>query len=279
MFRVTIIGGGELAGAIAQRLAERDVVSTIRLVDDQRSVAAGKALDLIQSAPLRAFSTTVLASSSLESDDVDLVVIADSVDRGEWHAENGLMLVKSVAERYPRAPLLCAGANQRELVEQSVRELHLGRNRIVGTAPEALAASLRAVVALEVNGSPFDVALTVLGIPPSHIVVPWDEATIGGRQAVRMLDEPTRRRLSARTTALWPPGPYALAAAAVQGVEGVFGRSRRMISCFVGPDDSSGMRTRAAALPVRFGPNGITPLALPALNGYERVVLENAMML
>jgi malate dehydrogenase len=278
MLRIAIIGAGELAGALAQRLAQRDIVSLVHLVDDNVSVAAGKALDLMQSAPLGPFTTKVSAGSDVEGD-FDLVVVADSVDQGEWSAERGLMMVKRLGERHRRALMICAGASQRELVEQSVRELRLGRSRIVGTAPEALAGALRALVALEVNGSPLDVALTVLGIPPSHIVVPWDEATIGGRQAVRMLDEPTRRRLAARAPALWPPGPHALSASAVLAVEAVAGRSRRSISCFVGPDDSSGIRTRAAALPVRLSADGILALTIPALNGYDRVALENAMML
>ncbi len=84
----------------------------------------------------------------------------------------------------------------------------IARERLIGSAPEALAASVRALVALQTNGSVRDVALTVLGVPPAHAVVNWDDATIGGFAATRVLDEPTLRRLSAQVAPLWPPGPH-----------------------------------------------------------------------
>src|SRR5947207_2861409 len=81
------------------------------------------------------------------------------------------------------------------------------------------AAALRAMIALETDGSPQDIALSIAGVPPSQIVVAWDDATIGGFAAARVLDEPTRRRLAARLPSLWPPGPYALASAAAKVIE------------------------------------------------------------
>ena len=62
-------------------------------------------------------------------------------------------------------------------------------------------------------------------------------------------------------------------------VEVVARRSRASASCFVAPDDSSGRRARAAALPVRLGPRGIEAVVLPELNARDRLLLENAMLL
>jgi hypothetical protein len=110
-------------------------------------------------------------------------------------------------------------------------------------------------------------------------VLQWDDATIGGFAATRVLDEPVRRRIDARLPALWPPGPYALASAASKVIDAIVGRSRQRAVCFVAPDDSEGRRMRAAALPVRLGPGGIESVALPALNAHDRVALDNAMLL
>jgi malate/lactate dehydrogenase len=177
------------------------------------------------------------------------------------------------------AVVVCAGAAQRELVDRGVSELHMKRSRLFGTAPEALAAAARAMVALETNGSPRDVSLTLLGVPPAQTVVPWDDATIGGFVATRVLDEPTRRRIAARLPALWPPGPYALATAAVKAIDAMLGSSRRLSSCFVASDNSAGEKVRAAALPVRLGPSGILEVVLPELSAHDRVALDNAMLL
>lgn len=280
MAEIAVIGAGELGGLLADVCARRDVVSTIRLIDDAGRVAEGKALDIMQSAPIVRFSTKVTGSTDLTTAaGAALIFVADRATGGEWRDEDGLMLLKRIARLGASSTIVCAGVSQRMLVEHGVRELRFARERLFGSAPEALAAGIRAIVAAEIGGSAQDVGLTVLGVPPSHIVVPWEEATIGGFAATSVLDEPTRRRLAAKVAGLWPPGPYTLAVAAGKTAEAIVGRSRQTISAFVAPDDSNGRRARAAALPVRIGSAGIERIELPTLNGHDRVALDNAMLL
>jgi malate dehydrogenase len=275
-----IIGAGELGGALAHVLARRDLASTIRLIDETGQVAEGKALDIMQAAPIEGFATEVSGSTDLTTvAGAALVVLADRSGGSEWQGEDGLLLLKRLSQLGAGSVVLCAGASQRELIERGVRELRFARERLFGSAPEALAAAVRAIVALETNGSPSDVALTVLGVPPSQVVVPWEEATIGGFAATRVLDEAARRRLAARVEPLWPPGPYALAWAAAKAADAVLGRSRRTMSGFIAPDDSNGRRARTAALPLRLGEAGVLSDKLPSLSVRDRVALDNAMLL
>ena len=277
---VAIIGAGELGGALAHVLARRDAAGEIRLIDEAGRIAAGKALDISQAAPIDRFATRLSGSTDIATAaGAAIVVIADRPGGVEWHGEEGLALLRQIGKMASAAIVLCAGASQRELVERGVREMGAGRSRLFGTAPEALGSAARAIVALEANGSPGDVALSVLGVPPSHIVLPWDAATIGGFAATRVLDEPTRRRITARLPALWPPGPHALAAAASKVIEAILGRSRHRAICFVAPDDAEGTRMRTVALPVRLSTAGIAEVEQPPLNVHDRVALDNAMLL
>ena len=277
---VAIIGAGELGGALAYVLARRSVAGEIRLIDEKGTVAAGKALDIMQAAPIEGFATRLSGSTDVSSAaGASILAVTDRFGGGEWQGEDGLMLLKRIVEIGAGSIVLCAGSSQRELVERGVRELHVGRRRLFGSAPEALAGAVRAMVALETNGSPRDVALAVLGVPPSQLVIPWEDATIAGFAMTRVLDEPSRHRIEARAARLWPPGPYALASAAASAIEALLGRSRRLVSCFVAPDDSAGRRARAAAFPVRLGPPGIVDVALPSLSVRERVRLDNATLL
>lgn len=277
---VAIIGAGELGGALAYVLARRSVAGEIRLIDEKGTVAAGKALDIMQAAPIDGFATRLSGSTDVSSAaGASILAVTDRFGGGEWQGEDGLMLLKRIVEIGAGSIVLCAGSSQRELVERGVRELHVGRRRLFGSAPEALAGAIRAIVALETNGSPRDVALAVLGVPPSQLVIPWEDATIAGFAITRVLDEPSRHRIEARSARLWPPGPYALASAAASAIEALLGRSRRLVSCFVAPDDSAGRRARTAAFPVRLGPPGIVDVALPSLSVRERVRLDNAMLL
>jgi malate dehydrogenase len=278
MQRVAIIGAGELAGATAHVLARRQVARTLLMIDATGRVAEGKALDIAQAAPVEGFATELAGAADVSmAAAADVIVVADRANGGEWQGEEGLALLKQLSEIAPRSVIVCAGASQRELVDRAVRELTLSRNRLFGSAPEALAAGARALVALAVNGSPRDVALTVLGVPPAHIVVPWEDAAVGGFALTRLLDEPTRRRVASRVNALWPPGPHALAAAAAKALEAIAGRSYRLVTAFVAPDPASPVRTRTAAVPVRLGRSGLLDVVMPELSVVERVALDNAM--
>jgi malate dehydrogenase len=277
---VAIVGAGELGGLLAHVLARRDAARTIRLIDDKGRVAEGKALDIAQAAPVEGFATQLSGSTDWATGaGAQVIVVADRVGAGEWSGEEGLQLVAQLARSAPAAVILCAGASQRELVDRGVRERRIARTRLIGSAPEALGGGARALVALAANGSPRDVSLSVLGIPPSHTVIPWEDATLAGFALTRLVDEPSRRRIAARVAALWPPGPYALATAAVLAIEAIGGRTRRIVSCFVGPDTSAGVHSRAAAMPVRLGPAGIVDFVAPSLSVVERVALENAIQI
>ena len=280
MQEVAIIGAGELGGALAHALARSNLVRSIRLIDEAARAAAGKALDIAESSPVEGFSTRVSGGADVSmAAGASIVVLADRIGAGEWQGEEGLLLLKRLAQTARGSVILCAGPSQRELVERGVRELRFARSQLFGSAPESLAGAARALVALAVNGSPREIALSVLGVPPAHTVIPWGDATVGGFALTRLVDEPIRRRLSARINALWPTGPYSLAAAATAVVECMVGRSRRMVSAFVAPDMSMGISTRAGAMPVRLGPAGIVDVVLPSLSAVEQVALDNAIQI
>ncbi len=280
MLDVAILGAGDLGGTLAHTLARRDLAAAIRLIDSAGQVAAGKALDLMQAAPIEGFATRITGSTDPSTmGGAAIVVIADRSGQGEWLGEDGLTLLKQAQRMNRGAIVVCAGAGQRDLVERGVLEIGFSRLRLFGSAPEALASGLRAMVALETNGSVKDVALAVLGVPPAQTVVAWEDATIGGFAATGMLDEPARRKLAARVVPLWPPGPYALAAAAAETIAAIAGRSRRVLNCFVAPDVSAGRKSRTVALPVRLSSAGIDAVLEPPLGVNERVALETAMQI
>jgi malate dehydrogenase len=278
MIDVAIVGAGELGGSLAHVLARREIVRRIQLIDPAGQVAAGKALDIMQAGPVERFTTPVLGLPDISRvAGSGIVIVADSARSSD--AADPLLLLKQISQLASRAVVVCAGANGRDLVEQGVRELRYRRERLLGSAPEALAAAVRALVALQVNGSVRDVNLALVGIPPAHAIVNWDDATVGGYRVRQLLSEPALRKLSAQVAALWPPGPHALAHATAETLAAICGISRRTLSCFVAPDDSTGLRTRTVALPVRLGMTGVISVDEPTLDVAARVTLDNARLL
>jgi malate dehydrogenase len=277
---VVILGAGELGGTLAHILARAQTAPAIRLVDDAGQVAAGKALDIMQAAPIEGFSARVSGHSDPGLPvGAGITVVADRARGGEWQGDDALLLLKTLRRATEQGVVICAGATQRDLVERGVIELGYRRERLFGTAPEALAAALRAMVAIETDGSPQDVGLTVLGVPPGQIVIPWEEATIGGFLATSVLDQAARRRIAARVGPLWPPGPIALASAAAKAIQSIVGRSRKSLSVFMAADHTSGRRARTAAQPVRLGADGVAFVENVTLSTHDRVALQNAISL
>jgi malate dehydrogenase len=275
---IAIVGSGALGGAVANTLAIRDRVPDVRLIDDAGAVARGKALDILQSSPVDRFTTRVTASDSIESAvGADVVVIADAADGSREHAgEAGLALVRHLIRAGSRAPILFAGAGQTELMGRAVTELHLPRAMVVGSAPAALESALRALAGLALDGSAVEVAIRVVGIPPHHAVVAWEEATAFGQPMSTELPPHAIAGLSARIPGLWPPGPYALASAAARAAEAIVRGSRKRFSCFV-VVDAGPVRAAVASMPVELGPQGVVRVLEPALTRQERTGMENAI--
>jgi malate dehydrogenase len=279
MASVAVIGAGELGGAVAQALAIRDRVARVLLVDTSVGVAAGKALDIQQSGAVSGFHTQLDGTDDLTRVmGAAVCVIADRVAHpaGE-RDDDGLALLRQLLPCMGDAPIVFAGAAQAGLMLMASREHHLPRARLVGSAPEAYASGVRAMVALEAGCSPTEVSLTVLGLPPDGLVVPWSEAAINGFALERVLTPVQLTRLEARSARLWPPGPYALGMAAARAAESVIHSSRRALSVLTVLEGEYGVRRRVGALPALLDGRGIARLHEPALSARERVLLDTAL--
>jgi malate dehydrogenase len=276
---VVIIGAGELGGALARQLAAADVSRRLVLVDDSGRVAEGKALDIQQAAPVDGYCTE-LSGTTDESAVVgaDAIVIADRAATGaEWQDDAGVALVRRLAHLNPLAMMLCAGARHLELVERGVREAGIPRTRLLGSAPDALRAAVIAMTALEAACAPADVSLTVVGRPPAQIIVPWDDASIGGRRATDVLAAPAIARLDARLARLWPPGPLTLAGAATRLLRTATARTRTSVAAFVAVRREQDARDRSGMLPIVVDTTGVAAVLATTLSTRDRVRLESAL--
>ena len=97
---VAIIGAGEIGGAVARALASRNRVDAIRLIDDKETIAAGKALDLMQAAPVSGSATRIDGAGDLAAAaGASAIVLADpAVSDGEWTGETALTLLRRLKE-------------------------------------------------------------------------------------------------------------------------------------------------------------------------------------
>ena len=279
MSTVAILGAGTLGGALAHTLAGRDCVRTIRLIDTAAGVASGKALDITQAGPVERFDTRVTATEHLDAVIGAAVVVlagpADTPD-DDWQGEAaGAVLAQVVAFNH-RAPIVCVGASHASMVELAVGQLGIDSQKIMGTAPSALVSGLRALIALEADASPAEVLVNLVGMPPSHPVVTWSSATIGGYPLEDRLSPLQQARLDRSLGQLWPPGPYTLASAGAQIIAAMLtGGSRRGFASFVGDNRSGAAGIQSAGVIVNA--SGVEAVLPPRLSRLEQVQLDNAL--
>ena len=275
---IAILGAGALGGATAQRLAAGDRVRDIRLIDVEARVAQGKALDIAQSSPIDRFSVRLTGTDRLEAAaGASVIVVADSSQGDAEHGgEAGLALIKRLVAVELTAPLVFAGATQRQLIARAASELRVPARRLIGSAPTALESAVRALTALECDGSGLDMQVRVVGVPPDAAVIAWQEATAFGQPVAAVIAPHRLAAISARLPRLWPPGPLSLAAAAARVSEAIDSGSRRRLTCFVAIDEPP-HRGAVVALPARLNAVGVDRVIRPALTRQEQTMLENGL--
>ena len=279
MQTVAIIGAGEIGALTARSLAALELVRAIRLIDAHQTTAAGKALDLAQAQPIDGSDTSVSGSTALaDAAGADVVVLADRADgSGEWRGNDGLEIVRRLLAIAPEAPLLMAGAAQRELLALAVLELGAPRARLLGSAPAALNSAAQALVAIAADCSALDVTLAVVGVPGAWVPA-WTECRVASTPATTALPPHLLIRLEQQIAACWPPGAYSLASAATRGVSALLQASRRRMTCFAALDGEMYGRPAVAAVPVTLGRTGVVSVQVPALSARERLSFETALV-
>jgi malate dehydrogenase len=275
-----IIGAGDVGGAVAHALARGGHVRRVVIVDDAVGVAAGKALDIQQAGAIDGAHTSLEGGADLSrAVGASVCIVADRAGRtpSEWQGDEGLTMLMRLLPYLGESPIVFAGPSQSDLLLAAAREAHVRRERLVGSAAEALAAAAKAMVALEAQCSPREVGLSVLGAPPRGFVIPWSEASIGGRALERVLAQVQLSRVQNRVAHLWPPGPHALGLAAARVSEALLSSSRQSFNMLIVLGGEFGARGRTGVVPATLSRRGIVATRVPELNTRERVQVENAL--
>ena len=100
--KVTVVGGGQTGGAVAQRLSEIPYLDVV-ILDTNEGLPQGKALDLAETAALTGFGGRITGSNDWEeSDGSDIVVVTAGAPRKPGMSREDLLgtnasIVKEVA--------------------------------------------------------------------------------------------------------------------------------------------------------------------------------------
>ena len=123
----------------------------ITLIDASGAIAAGKALDILQSGPIAGIDVRVSgATDVLPPAGAAVVVIADGAGaEGEWRGDAGLDLLRRLQHIAPeRAARVCGRACYGTSWPSHIASCASLADASIGSAPGALVSAARAMVAV-----------------------------------------------------------------------------------------------------------------------------------
>ncbi len=286
MANIGIIGSGNVGANSAFFIAERGV-SDVVLYDVQEGVSTGKALDMMEAAPVRGYSTKISGTDNIEDvlrSDI-LIVTAGAVRRPGMNREDLFEANRPVISEIAQAS---AGVDRKVIVVTEpvdlmtalfVKESGLPRERVMGLGGMLDSTRLRYLIAHELHVAMEDVSATVIGRHSGSMVPLPDYCTVAGVPISRLLPP---ERVEALFDATRSAGDlivdmaqranayYGPSAAACDLAEAIHRNSGRICPVSILLRGEFGMRGVAMSLPAVIGRNGVEQVLLPQLTDEQK---------
>jgi L-lactate dehydrogenase len=189
--KVAIIGGGGLVGSCAGfALQAGKIVREIALVDVNRELADGQALDLMHGSALLA-DQRITGGGTEQAVDADLVVITAGLRRKPDESRLDLInrnvaLFRGILADFKKhglkkdAMIFVVSNPVDVLTYLAVKELSLGPQRVFGLGTMLDTTRLRGILAQQLNVPPTQVSATILGEHGDSMVAIWSAAQVAG---------------------------------------------------------------------------------------------------
>ena len=273
--KITIVGAGSVGASCAVWAAMRDL-GDIVLVDVVDGLAAGKALDLQQAAPIVGFAHSVTGTTDYAATArSDLAIVTAGLARKPGMSRDDLLarnaeivsgVVKNLVAASPNVILIIVSNPVDAMTSLAHRVSKLPPRRVVGMAGVLDSARMRTFIAMEAGASPKDVQAFVLGGHGDTMVPLVRHSSIGGVPLAKCLPKDKIDRLVERTrcggseiVALLKTGSafYAPAAAAVEMAQAILSDERRVLPCAAYCDKEYGVGGYFVGVPARLGAGGV----------------------
>jgi malate dehydrogenase len=249
--KVTVIGAGNVGATAAQRIAEEGIAD-VYLVDVVEGLPQGKALDLVEAAPLQHHDQMIYGTNDYaDTTESDVIVVTAGMARQPGQTRDDLLLknavivrdvVKKAAQYSPDAILIMVTNPLDAMVHVALEASGFPRERVIGMAGVLDSARFRAFIAQDLGVSASDVSAFVLGGHGDTMVPVPRYSTVGGiplpelmkPERIEALVQRTRNG-GAEVVALLKAGSafYAPASSVLHMVDSILNDRKRVLPCAV----------------------------------------------
>ncbi|MEH0019322.1 MAG: malate dehydrogenase [Desulfobacter sp.] len=289
---IGIIGSGNVGANTAFFLAEKGV-DHVTLYDVQEGMAKGKALDMMEAAPIRGYRTTINGTDDPgEVLDADIVILTAGAVRQPGMKRDALFeknrnIIESYAGKItnPDTKVIIVSEPMDVLTTVFAEKSTLPPRQIFGLGGLLDATRLRFLIARELKVSMENVAAQVVGRHTDDMILLRDYCCVSGMsienflspEKVRELFEETRKagalivEMAGRASAYY--GPSAVAA---ELAEAIVMDTGRVLSVSHVLDGQFGIENVALSLPAVIGRTGIRKVVTPSLTPDEIDILKRS---
>jgi malate dehydrogenase len=292
--KVTVVGAGNVGATTAQRIAEADLADVV-MVDVAGDLAAGKALDMMESAPVLGFNARIEGGSDYApTAGSDVCVVTAGIARKPGMSRDDLLrtnagitrqVIEQLVRHSPDTILIMVTNPLDAMCEVARRVSGFPRERVFGMAGVLDAARMRYFIAAELGVSVEDVDAFVLGGHGDTMVPLPRYATVNGVPLPQLLPAERIEAINQRTrdggieiVNYYKTGSayYAPAAAAYEMVAAVLHDKKKILPCAVLLQGEYGLRDLFVGVPAKLGQRGVEQVIELELTDEERTALDRS---
>jgi len=298
--KIALIGGGQIGGTLAH-LAGLKELGDVVIFDIIDGIPQGKALDLMQSAPVSHFDANLKGTKSYAAiKGADVVIVTAGVPRKPGMSRDDLIEInlkvmqqvgEGIKKYAPKAFVICITNPLDAMVWALQKFSGLPKNKVVGMAGVLDSARFRTFLAEEFKVSVKDVTAFVLGGHGDTMVPSVRYSTVAGiplPDLVKMkwttqkkIDEIVQRTRDggAEIVGLLKTGSafYAPAASAIEMAEAYLKDQKRVLPCAAHLNGQYGQKDIYVGVPVVIGEKGVERVVEIKLDAKEKTMFTKSV--
>ena len=292
--KVTVVGAGNVGATTAQRLAEKELCDVV-LVDIVEGVPQGKALDLMEAAPVEKHDAKLIGANRYdETAGSDIVIITAGIPRKPGMSRDDLIatnmkimkdVVKNVAAKSPNTILIIVSNPLDVMCHVALEASGFPKERVIGMAGVLDSARFRTFIAMELGVSVESTFAFVLGGHGDTMVPLPHYSTVAGIPITELMTKERIDELVKRTSnggaeivGLLKTGSafYAPASSAVEMAESILKDKKKILPCAAYLDGEYGIEKLFIGVPVKLGTKGIEQIVEIKLTDEEAAALKKS---
>ena len=292
--KVTVVGAGNVGASTAQRIAEANLADVV-MVDIAADLATGKALDMMESAPVLGFDALISGGGDYDATaGSDVCVVTAGLARKPGMSRDDLLkknaditrgVVGELVKRSPDTILIIVTNPLDAMCEVARRVSGFPRQRVFGMAGVLDSARMRLFIAEELDVSVEDVDAFVLGGHGDTMVPLPRYSTVSGIPITELLppekvDAIVKRTANggAEIVSLLKTGSayYAPSAATAEMVDAVLKDKHKVLPCACYLEGEFGIRDLYVGVPAQLGEKGVEKIWEIKLTDPERAALHKS---